>query len=265
MQSSDSIVLPKNFPERSDQIDLLKSNLVATVSSVDLFNLSKPLATKKIANLDAKAKAIAWEKWRQRVCVSAEWVRSRRKKLPKVTYPDLPVGERVDEIKALIEQHQVVIIAGETGSGKTTQIPKICLQAGRGVCGLIGHTQPRRIAARTVAERIAQELNSTLGDAVGYQVRFSDQTSPQSFIKLMTDGILLAEIQRDRYLSKYDTIIVDEAHERSLNIDFLLGYLKKLLVIRPDLKLIITSATIDINKFSSHFDNAPVVEVSGRT
>ena len=158
-----------------------------------------------------------------------------------------------------------VIIAGETGSGKTTQIPKICLQAGRGVRGLIGHTQPRRIAARTVAERIAQELKSPLGDAVGYQVRFSDQTSPNSFIKLMTDGILLAEIQRDRYLSKYDTIIIDEAHERSLNIDFLLGYLKSLLLKRPELKLIITSATIDIEKFSTHFDKAPVIEVSGRT
>jgi len=199
------------------------------------------------------------------VAKSQDAAEARRLRLPSIEYPDLPVSARAEEIRLQIENNQVVIIAGETGSGKTTQIPKICLQAGRGVRGLIGHTQPRRIAARTVAERIAQELKSPLGDAVGYQVRFSDQTSPNSFIKLMTDGILLAEIQRDRYLSKYDTIIIDEAHERSLNIDFLLGYLKSLLLKRPELKLIITSATIDIEKFSTHFDKAPVIEVSGRT
>tara|TARA_B100000768_G_scaffold43198_1_gene41994 strand:+ start:6252 stop:9989 length:3738 start_codon:yes stop_codon:yes gene_type:complete len=199
------------------------------------------------------------------VAKSQDAAEARRLRLPSIDYPDLPVSARAEEIRQQIESNQVVIIAGETGSGKTTQIPKICLQAGRGVRGLIGHTQPRRIAARTVAERIAQELKSPLGDAVGYQVRFSDQTSPNSFIKLMTDGILLAEIQRDRYLSKYDTIIIDEAHERSLNIDFLLGYLKSLLLKRPELKLIITSATIDIEKFSMHFNKAPVIEVSGRT
>ena len=157
------------------------------------------------------------------------------------------------------------MVAGETGSGKTTQLPKICLQAGRGIKGIIGHTQPRRIAARTVADRIAEELKTPLGETVGYQVRFSDQSSPKTTIKLMTDGILLAEIQHDRFLSKYDTLIIDEAHERSLNIDFLLGYLKNLLAQRSDLKLIITSATIDVEKFSQHFNNAPVVEVSGRT
>lgn len=184
----------------------------------------------------------------------------------KISYPpDLPVSARRDDIAAAIRDHQVVIVAGETGSGKTTQLPKICLELGRGRDGkLIGHTQPRRIAARSVAERIADELDITLGDEVGYQVRFTDKTTKASRIKLMTDGILLAELQRDRELSKYDTIIIDEAHERSLNIDFLLGYLKRLLPRRPDLKLIITSATIDVDRFADHFD-APVVEVSGRT
>jgi ATP-dependent helicase HrpA len=188
----------------------------------------------------------------------------------QITYPpELPVTQRREDIAAAIRDHQVVIVAGETGSGKTTQLPKICLELGRGRRtkaggGLIGHTQPRRIAARSVAERIASELKTELGDLVGYQVRFTDRTSKASRVKLMTDGILLAELQRDRMLKKYDTIIIDEAHERSLNIDFLLGYLKRLLPKRPDLKLIITSATIDVDRFSKHFD-APVVEVSGRT
>src|SRR4051794_28990681 len=165
----------------------------------------------------------------------------------------------------IIRDHQVVVVAGETGSGKTTQIPKICLELGRGVEGLIGHTQPRRIAARSVAERIAEELESELGETVGYTVRFTDRVSPRTYIKVMTDGILLAEIQRDRLLKRYDTLIIDEAHERSLNIDFILGYLKQLLPRRPDLKVIVTSATIDTERFSRHFDDAPVVEVSGRT
>ena len=187
--------------------------------------------------------------------------------------PELPVSQRRDDIAAAIRDHQVVVVAGETGSGKTTQLPKICLELGRGQGGregIIGHTQPRRIAARSVAERIASELGTELGDAVGYQVRFTDKTSRASRIKLMTDGILLAELQRDRDLKKYDTIIIDEAHERSLNIDFLLGYLKRLLPRRPDLKLIITSATIDPQRFAEHFADrrgraAPIVEVSGRT
>ncbi|WP_289004711.1 ATP-dependent RNA helicase HrpA, partial [uncultured Kingella sp.] len=161
--------------------------------------------------------------------------------------------------------HQVTIICGETGSGKTTQLPKICLELGRGVAGLIGHTQPRRLAARSVAERIAEELGQPIGQAVGYKVRFNDNTSREANVKLMTDGILLAETQTDRYLAAYDTLIIDEAHERSLNIDFLLGYLKQLLPRRPDLKVIITSATIDAERFSRHFNNAPVLEVSGRT
>ncbi|MDO9496634.1 MAG: ATP-dependent RNA helicase HrpA, partial [Nocardioides sp.] len=190
----------------------------------------------------------------------------------QIVYPaELPVSQRRDDIAAAIRDHQVVILAGETGSGKTTQLPKICLELGRGQGRadggdgkLIGHTQPRRIAARSVAERIAEELGTELGDLVGYQVRFTDRTSKASRVKLMTDGILLAELQRDRKLLRYDTIIIDEAHERSLNIDFLLGYLRRLLPQRPDLKLIITSATIDVERFATHFD-APVIEVSGRT
>ncbi|MEU4226108.1 ATP-dependent RNA helicase HrpA [Nonomuraea sp. NPDC026600] len=190
----------------------------------------------------------------------------RREAVPEVRYPEnLPVSQRKDDILAAIRDHQVVIIAGETGSGKTTQIPKICLELGRGVRGLVGHTQPRRIAARTVAERIAEELGTELGQTVGYKVRFTDQASDRTLVKLMTDGILLAELQNDRLLEQYDTLIIDEAHERSLNIDFILGYLKQLLPKRPDLKLIITSATIDPERFSRHFDDAPIVEVSGRT
>ncbi len=190
----------------------------------------------------------------------------RRGAVPRISYPaELPVSQKKDEILAAIRDHQVVIVAGETGSGKTTQIPKICLELGRGVRGLVGHTQPRRIAARTVADRVAEELNTPLGEAVGWKVRFTDQVGPQTLVKLMTDGILLAEIQTDRDLHQYDTLIIDEAHERSLNIDFLLGYLKQLLPRRPDLKVVITSATIDPERFARHFGDAPIVEVSGRT
>ncbi|WP_407704974.1 ATP-dependent RNA helicase HrpA [Thalassotalea hakodatensis] len=188
-----------------------------------------------------------------------------------ISYPEgLPVSQSVERISKAIDENQVVIIAGETGSGKTTQIPKICMALGRGIEGMIGHTQPRRIAARTVATRIAEELNTPLGDVIGYKVRFTDQVSDNSYVKLMTDGILLAEMQRDRLLRQYDTIIIDEAHERSLNIDFLLGYLRQILNKRPDLKIIITSATIDPERFAKHFqqDNkkpVPIIEVSGRT
>ena len=190
----------------------------------------------------------------------------RLSKLPKPEFDNtLPVHEKLEEIKKAIAENQVTIICGETGSGKTTQLPKICLELGRGAAGLIGHTQPRRLAARSVAERIAEELKSEIGSAVGYKVRFTDHTSRDACVKLMTDGILLAETQTDRYLAAYDTIIIDEAHERSLNIDFLLGYLKQLLPRRPDLKVIITSATIDAERFSQHFNGAPVLEVSGRT
>jgi ATP-dependent helicase HrpA len=188
------------------------------------------------------------------------------RRVPPISYPpELPIVASKDAIARAIDDHPVVIIAGETGSGKTTQLPKICLELGRGARQMIGHTQPRRLAARTVAGRIAQELGTELGDLVGYQVRFTDRVSDNTAIKLMTDGILLAEMQRDRLLRQYDTLIIDEAHERSLNIDFLLGYLKRILPQRPDLKLIVTSATIDVASFSRHFNDAPIIEVSGRT
>ncbi|MGW9120056.1 ATP-dependent RNA helicase HrpA [Streptomyces sp. NPDC055663] len=198
---------------------------------------------------------------------AAERLSVRAARMPALSYPEqLPVSQKKDEILEAIRDHQVVIVAGETGSGKTTQIPKICMELGRGVRGMIGHTQPRRIAARTVAERVADELKTPLGEAVGWKVRFTDQVNPDAtFVKLMTDGILLAEIQTDRELRAYDTIIIDEAHERSLNIDFLLGYLARLLPKRPDLKVVITSATIDPERFARHFGEAPIVEVSGRT
>jgi ATP-dependent helicase HrpA len=204
-------------------------------------------------------------------------VAARAAAVPAISYPDLPVSRVREELGAAISAHQVIVVAGETGSGKTTQLPKICLDIGRGVRGMIGHTQPRRLAARTVAERIAEELGTPLGEerragaqrpadyTVGYSVRFTDQVSDRTLVKLMTDGILLAEIQRDRQLLRYDTLILDEAHERSLNIDFLLGYLRQLLPRRPDLKLIVTSATIEPERFSAHFADAPIVEVTGRT
>ena len=189
----------------------------------------------------------------------------RRASVPSVSFPDeLPIAEHVDEIRRLLDSHRVVIVAGETGSGKTTQLPKLCLAAGLGVRGLIGHTQPRRIAARAVSRRIAEELAVPLGQQVGYAVRFSDQTSDGTLIKVMTDGLLLNEITSDRTLSNYEALIIDEAHERSLNIDFLLGYVKVLLDRRRDLKVIITSATIDVGAFAKHFGDAPVVQVSGR-
>lgn len=220
---------------------------------------------RKIRKPEARAAVLA--EIETEVAGAEERMTGRRARVPQVRYPEqLPVSQKKDTIAEAIRDHQVVIVAGETGSGKTTQIPKICMELGRGVRGMIGHTQPRRIAARTVAERIAEELQTPLGEAVGWKVRFTDQVNPDAtFIKLMTDGILLAEIQTDRELRAYDTIIIDEAHERSLNIDFLLGYLAQLLPKRPDLKVVITSATIDPERFSRHFDDAPIIEVSGRT
>ncbi|MFJ4568264.1 ATP-dependent RNA helicase HrpA [Streptomyces caelestis] len=220
---------------------------------------------RKIRKPEARAAVLA--EIEAEVGKAEERMAGRRGRLPEITYPEqLPVSQKKDEIADAIRDHQVVIVAGETGSGKTTQIPKICMELGRGVRGMIGHTQPRRIAARTVAERVADELDTPLGEAVGWKVRFTDQVDPDAtFVKLMTDGILLAEIQTDRELRAYDTIIIDEAHERSLNIDFLLGYLAQLLPKRPDLKVVITSATIDPERFSRHFGDAPIVEVSGRT
>src|SRR6266480_2452520 len=203
---------------------------------------------------DANAREQALGQVRAELAVAEARVEARRRAVPVISYPpELPVSQLKDEIAEVIRDNQVVIIAGETGSGKTTQLPKVCLELGRGVTGQIGHTQPRRIAARTVAERIAEELGTEVGAAVGYKVRFTDKSSDHTNVKVMTDGILLTEMQHDRQLLRYDTLIIDEAHERSLNIDFILGYLKRLLPSRPDLKVIITSATIDPERFSKHF------------
>jgi len=215
----------------------------------------------------------AYKKVKNKILVSVKQREQRLKNLPKPEYPSLPVADRRDEIIKTITENQITIICGETGSGKTTQLPKMCLELGRGVDGIIGHTQPRRIAARSVAARIAEELKTEIGSVVGYKVRFHDRTNENSYIKLMTDGILLAEIRNDRYLNQYDTLIIDEAHERSLNIDFIIGYLRWLLPRRKDLKVIITSATIDPQRFAKHFNfggangkgDAPIIEVSGRT
>ncbi len=231
----------------------------------DQFRLHKRVqGASKIKN--EKSKHAVFDEIAVDIAKSMQTVERRRTQRPKIIYPaQLPVSQKKDEIAQAILNNQVVIVAGETGSGKTTQLPKICLEIGRGTHGMIGHTQPRRLAARSVASRIAEEMECEMGSHVGYKVRFNDQVSEHSHVKLMTDGILLAEIQHDRYLNQYDTIIIDEAHERSLNIDFIMGYLRELLPKRPDLKVIITSATIDPERFSKHFNNAPIIEVSGRT
>ncbi|HFQ5296633.1 TPA: ATP-dependent RNA helicase HrpA [Vibrio vulnificus] len=231
----------------------------------DRFRLSKRIAGASKINKESARNAV-FDEIALDIAKSMMEVEQRSRYQPKIEYPEiLPVSQKKDDIADAIAHHQVVIVAGETGSGKTTQLPKICAELGRGKFGLIGHTQPRRLAARSVANRIAEEMETQLGDFVGYKVRFNDQISENTQIKLMTDGILLAEIQHDRFLNQYDTIIIDEAHERSLNIDFILGYLKELLPRRPDMKVIITSATIDPERFSNHFGGAPIIEVSGRT
>ncbi|MBV1952102.1 MAG: ATP-dependent RNA helicase HrpA, partial [Cycloclasticus sp.] len=238
------------------------SALVPNCLSKDQFSFRqqiKRLATRKGA---APESLVALQDKLHR---SSEQVVLRQASCPDIRYPDLPISAKRDEIAALIQEHQVIILCGETGSGKTTQLPKICLELGRGFQGQIGHTQPRRLAAITVAQRIAAELKTELGQGVGYKIRFQAKEDSSTLVKLMTDGILLAEIKSDPYLSRYDTLILDEAHERSLNIDFLLGYMKWLLPKRPDLKLIVTSATIDPERFSKHFNGAPIINVSGRT
>jgi ATP-dependent helicase HrpA len=249
----------------ADPRDAALRAALATVASADVPRLARRIA--------ALAGGSGGDAERARIAAaierSAEKVAARVAGRPRTDYPpELPVSQRAAEIAAAISANPVVIVSGETGSGKTTQLPKICLDAGRGVRGLIGHTQPRRIAARAVAERIAAELHTTVGEAVGFKVRFTDHTRPDAYVKLMTDGILLAETQGDRTLAQYDTIIVDEAHERSLNIDFLLGYLKGLVARRDDLRVVITSATLDAARFAAHFARrgvpAPVIEVSGR-
>lgn len=232
---------------------------------IDRYGLSRKL--KKLADNDLAANHAAFDSLASEIEQSKAKCALRAQAIPAtIPFPDnLPVSEKAPEIIRLLQENQVLIIAGDTGSGKTTQLPKMCLAAGFGRFGLIGHTQPRRLAAVSVADRIAEELEMQIGNGVGYQVRFNEKTSANTFLKLMTDGILLSEIQQDKFLNQYEVIIIDEAHERSLNIDFLLGFLKLLLPKRPDLKLIITSATIDLEKFSVHFDNAPIVSVSGRT
>jgi ATP-dependent helicase HrpA len=238
---------------------------LAELTLRDEHRLARRLAgTRKISDEDGHASVLA--EIDRDIDAAATRVARRRATVPPVEYPtELPVSARAKDLKAAIRDNQVVVVAGETGSGKTTQLPKMCLELGRGVRGQIGHTQPRRLAARTVSERIAEELGTEVGGPVGYTVRFTDRASEDTLLKVMTDGVLLAEIQRDKLLRAYDTIIVDEAHERSLNIDFLLGYLAEILPRRRDLKVIITSATIDPERFSRHFGDAPIVEVSGRT
>lgn len=247
-----------NFSERYKQLEQSFRS--------DRFRLKKSLQAlqqKSKKKIDIQTSLMDWDK---KLAASILRVVERKAKLPEVKFPpQLPVSQKIDKIRQLFEKHQVLIVAGETGSGKTTQLPKMCLTAGRGMFGKIAHTQPRRIAARSVAERIASELQSKLGELVGYKIRFKDHSQESSYIKLMTDGILLAETQGDRFLEKYDTIIIDEAHERSLNIDFLIGYIKRILPHRADLKVIITSATINTQRFADFFDNAPIIEVSGRT
>ncbi|MFK7852874.1 MAG: ATP-dependent RNA helicase HrpA [Granulosicoccus sp.] len=255
------VVRPEKAPEKGMTARELH-RLVDGCLQLDQHKLRRGIS--RLAGLPTQDKDL--QRFLQRVDRSAAKRKGRAENVPVPVYPsDLPVVEQRDEILAAIKSHQVVILCGETGSGKTTQLPKICLDAGLGVGGLIGHTQPRRIAARTVAARIASELDTSVGDAVGFKIRFSDQVSDRTYIKLMTDGILLAEIQNDPWLNQYDTLIIDEAHERSLNIDFLMGYLKRLLARRKDLKLIITSATIDPERFAAHFNDAPIITAQGRT
>ena len=242
-----NVFLDLNFCMYSDRIRLMRNARNIR---------SKPLEQQLAALAQLMPKIVA----------AKEKLLKRESTVLHIEYPEqLPVSQRASDIVKAINEHQVVIVAGETGSGKTTQLPKICLEAGLGRKGLIGHTQPRRLAARTVSQRIAEEMHVEMGGVVGYQVRFTDQASDETLVKVMTDGILLSEIKRDRYLTKYDAIIIDEAHERSLNIDFLLGYLKRLLTKRPELKIIITSATIDVDRFSNYFKGAPIFSVTGRS
>ncbi|RJX69555.1 ATP-dependent RNA helicase HrpA [Vibrio sinensis] len=265
------IALTSSQPEQQTNVAATANNAATLRKSLnecmlrDRFRLSKRISGANKIKKDAARNAV-FDEIALDIAKSMMEAEQRSNAPATIEYPEiLPVSQKKDDIAKAIAENQVVIVAGETGSGKTTQLPKICAELGRGKYGLIGHTQPRRLAARSVANRIAEEMETPLGEYVGYKVRFNDQISENTHIKLMTDGILLAEIQHDRFLNQYDTIIIDEAHERSLNIDFILGYLRELLPRRPDLKVIITSATIDPERFSNHFNGAPIIEVSGRT
>ncbi len=248
--------------KKTDQIDTLRQRLAKARTS-ERFNLMRQFEK---CRKQSKPRQSEWDVLSRNIDASIQTRCDRKAQLPDCHFSDdLPINQHFDEISNALKNHQVLIICGETGSGKTTQLPKLCLRLGRGIEGYIGHTQPRRLAAKSVAKRIADELESDLGTHVGYKIRHQDVTNKNSYIKLMTDGILLAELQQNRYLNQYDTLIIDEAHERSLNIDFILGYLKQLLPKRPDLKVIITSATIDVTRFSEHFNDAPIIEVTGRS
>ena len=250
----------KGKRQNFDRVNQTRSRL-EEVRGCDRYRLKR-----RLSQLDKNFDARAWQRLQHDIDLSIQGKQQRAEHRPICEFDsNLPINQHIDAIKSALIENSVVVVCGETGSGKTTQLPKICLETGKGIEGVIGHTQPRRIAARSVAKRIADELHSELGKHVGYKIRHQDKTAEQTYIKLMTDGILLAEMQQDRYLNQYDTLIIDEAHERSLNIDFILGYLKQLLPKRPDLKIIITSATIDVKRFSEHFNNAPVIEVSGRS
>ena len=257
--SLSSAALPSN-----DQLKILSKQLSKYVLSRDLYNLSKAL-NGVLNDTSNKKKNIKWIKWYQRFEKSLNLVNHRNKHRPKVSYPDLPIGKSLEKIKQSLTDHQFLIIEGETGSGKTTQIPKICVEMGFGSYGMIGVTQPRRIAAKSISQRLADELASEIGDFVGWQVRFGKKVSSNTVVKVMTDGLLLSEINNDKFLTKYKVIILDEAHERSLNIDFLLGYLWKIRDRRPDLKVIVTSATIDTQKFSKFLAGSPIIKVPGRS
>ncbi len=248
--------------KKSDQVEKIRAQLIKVRAS-ERFTL-----TRQFEKLSKRPKSMQsdWYALKRKIDNSIHVRNDRQANIPPCNFDDaLPINQHAEAISTALQNNQLVIICGETGSGKTTQLPKHCLTLGRGIEGVIGHTQPRRIAAKTVAKRIADELESDLGSHVGYKIRHQDVTNKNSYIKLMTDGILLAELQKDRFLNQYDTLIIDEAHERSLNIDFILGYLKQLLPKRSDLKVIITSATIDVARFSEHFNNAPIIEVSGRS
>src|SRR5262245_3354822 len=243
---------------------------IATAMQADRHRLRNLLRAARKAEEDGRPPDNKLEKLLQQLDESNRRRESRQSLVPRLIYDDsLPVVAHREEIAAGIRNNQAVVVCGETGSGKSTQLPKICLEIGRGAAGMIGHTQPRRIAARSIAARVAEELATTVGQKVGFKIRFTDATGPETLVKVMTDGVLLAESQHDRFFDQYDTLIIDEAHERSLNIDFLLGYLHRLIPKRPDLRLIITSATIDAQRFAEHFKSdlgpAPIIDVTGRT